>query len=288
MVPLARPARSVGWGSTRDTLYLKSLEFRCDASSCDDTRVPVFMRQDRTQTRESSLTCIPALLSSSDPEVFFTHSLPTPGQDLLGRAGWLERPSTARWGRSSGLLRPAPSTSPVRLEAWCFPGWDTTTAALPPPRPDPERRDARTDSLGPSMPTRRRTHAQQRHQSIKAERALNDPLVAERNRPTPPLSATPPDIRRGHGISDAAVQRGLSGTSVPNVDDPGSGRLFRDGIQFCSGLVDLVVRVVRHGGGGHRLTLAGERLVGRLTEHTAEVSNRGAELCQDGKCGERA
>ena len=64
--------------------------------------------------------------------------------------------------------------------------------------------------------------------------------------------------------------------------------LFRDDIQFCSGLVDLVVRVVRHGGGRHRLALAGERLVGRLTEHIAEVSNRGAELCHDGKCSERA
>ena len=76
MVPLALPARSLDWGSTRDTLYLKSLEFPCDASSCDDTRVPVFMREDRNQTRESSLTCIPALLGSSNPEVFFTHSLP--------------------------------------------------------------------------------------------------------------------------------------------------------------------------------------------------------------------
>src|ERR1700733_11557360 len=35
--------------------------------------------------------------------------------------------------------------------------------------------------------------------------------------------------------------------------------LFRDGVQFCSGLVDLVVGVGRQGGGGHRLTLAGER-----------------------------
>jgi hypothetical protein len=29
--------------------------------------------------------------------------------------------------------------------------------------------------------------------------------------------------------------------------------LFRDGLQFCPGLVDLVVGVGRHGGGGHRL-----------------------------------
>jgi len=41
-------------------------------------------------------------------------------------------------------------------------------------------------------------------------------------------------------------------------------------------------------GRGHRLTLAGERFVGRLTEHIAEVSNRGAELCHAGKCSERA
>jgi hypothetical protein len=43
-------------------------------------------------------------------------------------------------------------------------------------------------------------------------------------------------------------------------------RLFRDGVQFCSGLVDLIVCVRRHGGGGHRLTLAGERLVGLVAE----------------------
>jgi hypothetical protein len=29
-------------------------------------------------------------------------------------------------------------------------------------------------------------------------------------------------------------------------------------VQFCSGLVDLVVCVSRHGGGGHRFALAGE------------------------------
>src|ERR1700758_5285696 len=45
--------------------------------------------------------------------------------------------------------------------------------------------------------------------------------------------------------------------------------LFRDGVQFCSGLVDLVVGVRRHGGGGHRLTLAGERFVGLVAEDIA-------------------
>ena len=47
--------------------------------------------------------------------------------------------------------------------------------------------------------------------------------------------------------------------------------LFRDRFEFCSGLVDLGVRVGHHGGGGHRLTLAGERFVGRLAEDIAEV-----------------
>ena len=87
MVPLAVPARSLGWGSARDTLYLKSLEFPCDASSCDDTRVPVFMREDRNQTRESSLTCIPALLSSSDPEVVSLRrvAIPIPDRKAMSK-----------------------------------------------------------------------------------------------------------------------------------------------------------------------------------------------------------
>ena len=46
-------------------------------------------------------------------------------------------------------------------------------------------------------------------------------------------------------------------------------RLFLDRVQFCSGLVDLVVCVGHHGGGGHRLTLAGERFVGLVAEDTA-------------------
>ena len=42
----------------------------------------------------------------------------------------------------------------------------------------------------------------------------------------------------------------------------GGGQIPSDGhsagvFKFCSGLVDLVVCVGRHGGGGHRLTLAG-------------------------------
>ena len=60
---------------------------------------------------------------------------------------------------------------------------------------------------------------------------------------------------------------GLDGLAVSgSKDERLISRLFRDGVQFCSGLVDLVVGVGRHGGGGHRLTFAGERFVGRVAE----------------------
>ena len=54
--------------------------------------------------------------------------------------------------------------------------------------------------------------------------------------------------------------------------------LFRDGVQLCSGLVDLVICVGHHGGGGHRLTLAGERFVDLVAEDIAEVGDRGVDL----------
>jgi hypothetical protein len=47
--------------------------------------------------------------------------------------------------------------------------------------------------------------------------------------------------------------------------------------EFCSGLVDLVVCERRHGGGGHRLTLVGERFVGRLAQDLAQVGDRGGD-----------
>jgi hypothetical protein len=54
--------------------------------------------------------------------------------------------------------------------------------------------------------------------------------------------------------------------------------LFRDGVQFRSGLVDLAVGVGHHRGGGHRLALEGERFVGRLAEDIAEVGDRGGDF----------
>ena len=60
--------------------------------------------------------------------------------------------------------------------------------------------------------------------------------------------------------------------------------LFRDGVQFCSGLVYLVVGVRHHGSGGHRLTLAGERFVGLVAEDVAEVGDRGGDFGRR-RCG---
>ena len=42
--------------------------------------------------------------------------------------------------------------------------------------------------------------------------------------------------------------------------------------EFCSGLVDLVVRVCHHGGSGHRFTLAGQLFVDRVSEDTGVVA----------------
>jgi hypothetical protein len=53
--------------------------------------------------------------------------------------------------------------------------------------------------------------------------------------------------------------------------------------EFCSGLVDLVACVGRHGGGGRRLTLAGERFVGVVAEDFAEVGDHGADF-GEGRC----
>jgi hypothetical protein len=46
-------------------------------------------------------------------------------------------------------------------------------------------------------------------------------------------------------------------------------RLFRDGIQFCSGLVNLVVCVGGYLGGAHCLALACERFVAFVTKDSA-------------------
>src|ERR1700682_1653870 len=61
----------------------------------------------------------------------------------------------------------------------------------------------------------------------------------------------------------------------------GIRRLFRDGIQFCSGLVDLVVDVGGHLGGAHCLALVRERFVGLVAEGSAQVG------CGGEKFGER-
>ena len=69
------------------------------------------------------------------------------------------------------------------------------------------------------------------------------------------------------------------------IDECRRCALFRDGAQFCSGLVDLVVCVGRHIGGGHRFALAGQRLVSLVAEDIAEVGDRGGDF-GDPRCGE--
>ena len=80
------------------------------------------------------------------------------------------------------------------------------------------------------------------------------------------------------------IRRGAAGTTARKNEDARSGRgraftvtltrsfetlvcrLFRDAVEFCSGLVDLVVCVRHHVGGGHRCALAYERFVGLVAE----------------------
>jgi hypothetical protein len=121
MVPLALPARSLDWGSTRDTLYLKITSVFPATLHHATTRVSVFMRQDRTQTRESSLTCIPALLSSSDPEVFFPHSLPAPTQNVLVWGGRLARDPTPDGTLTVTSPTGHTPTPPARAASCCSP-----------------------------------------------------------------------------------------------------------------------------------------------------------------------
>ena len=64
-----------------------------------------------------------------------------------------------------------------------FPNWDTTTAEIPTP-PTPPAPDT-TDARALRMPRRRRTRIAENTCRIRRERALNDPLVAERNKPPP-------------------------------------------------------------------------------------------------------
>ena len=81
-------------------------------------------------------------------------------------------------------------------------------------------------------------------------------------------------LRQEHSTSASDRPRFSRIHGVPT----GAPQLFRDGVQFCSGLVDLVVCVRHDGGGGHRFTLAGERFIGRVAEDVAKVGDRGVDL----------
>lgn len=61
-----------------------------------------------------------------------------------------------------------------------FPAWNTTTADLPTSSTPPPG-----SGRAATMPIRKRTRAAEELRRIKAERALNDAHIAERNMPPP-------------------------------------------------------------------------------------------------------
>ena len=96
-----------------------------------------------------------------------------------GIGGWADRQlpdGTVIWTAPSGHTYTTLPGSRI-----FFPNWDTTTAALPPPRKpgDPPKAN------GLMMPKRRTTRAAHRARRINDERKLNDAYVAERNKPPP-------------------------------------------------------------------------------------------------------
>ena len=81
-------------------------------------------------------------------------------------------------------------------------------------------------------------------------------------------------LRQEHSTSASDRPRFSRIHGVPT----GAPQLFRDSVQFCSGLVDLVVGVGSHGGDCHRFALAGERFVVLVAEDIAEVGDRRVDL----------
>jgi hypothetical protein len=93
-----------------------------------------------------------------------------------GRGGWRDRQlpgGTVVWTAPTGRqYRTEPGSK------WLFPGWDTTTAALP----AAETTQTSTQRTV-KMPKRRRTRDAERKTRIKAERARNQVNIAPRNLP---------------------------------------------------------------------------------------------------------
>ncbi|MDF2825583.1 MAG: hypothetical protein K0R68_2991, partial [Mycobacterium sp.] len=87
-----------------------------------------------------------------------------------GPHGWRDRQlpdGTIHWTLPTGHTR---TTRP--RSALILPDWDTTTATLAPPQPDTHT------TTGATMPTRRRTRAQDRQQHITTERDHNAQQLA--------------------------------------------------------------------------------------------------------------
>ncbi|BBZ06096.1 hypothetical protein MDOR_02650 [Mycolicibacterium doricum] len=78
-------------------------------------------------------------------------------------------------------------TAPTGQTYTTHPGSAVLFPTLCTPTPQAPRRPAEIEDTdrGLTMPTRRRTRAEDRQRRINAERKLNDDFVAERNKPPP-------------------------------------------------------------------------------------------------------
>jgi hypothetical protein len=73
-------------------------------------------------------------------------------------------------------------------------------------------------------------------------------------------------------VINVSVGAALGQTFAPQLPSPSASApegASAGPFEFCSGLVDLVVGVGCHRGGGHRFTLSGERFVGLVAEDIA-------------------
>ena len=126
------------------------------------------------------------------------------------------------------------------------------------PAGSPSGGSVRTDvseiaRLGPVTASRSRVITQKRWRSG---------CPAQRPSPRPPGS-------RSNGVGPPARGRGEPTRSYRQQSTQCRRRVSARVFEFCSGLVDLVVCVGCHGGGGHLFACAGERFVGLVAEDLA-------------------
>ena len=78
--------------------------------------------------------------------------------------------------------------------------------------------------------------------------------------------------------STARSERRIAVRGPPRERSGSRRRVSARAFKFYSGLVDLVIYVGRHSGGGHRIAPVGEQFVVSITEHIAQVGDRGGDF----------